>query len=173
MSSPQTSTPEPAPAPEHKPVPELDGHTKSTIRTFLSSPFSLPVWNPDPTLYTASDRQRLVDLHIPTVFTTHDELYPDLNLYALGNLEVLDPEFTSRFDDFVSGDSHIALVNTSGSGKTRLLFETVHRRWGLYFNSSYEGVSNPLGSFDWTSSINRLKFKSRGPQRTAPISPGG
>ncbi|KZW00165.1 hypothetical protein EXIGLDRAFT_177101 [Exidia glandulosa HHB12029] len=156
-----TRSASPEPLPVHKPPPELYTSTTSQIRAFLSSPVALPEWKPDPKAFTTTDRQRLDALHIPNIFTIHDESYPDLNLYALGSLEVLDPEFPSRFEDFVSGDTHISLVNTSGSGKTRLLFETVHRRWGLYFNSSYEGTSNPLGSYDWTSGIDRLKADLR------------
>ncbi|KZV84288.1 hypothetical protein EXIGLDRAFT_776717 [Exidia glandulosa HHB12029] len=158
----------PEPLPVHKPPPELHTFTKAQIRDFLSSPVALPEWKPPTKAFTATDRQRLDALHIPNIFTIHDESYPefnlwypDLNLYALGHLEDLDPDFLDRFDDFVSGDSHIALVNTSGSGKTRLLFETVHRRWGLYFNSCYERISNPLGSYDWTSGIDRLKADLR------------
>lgn len=45
------------------------------------------------------------------------------------------------------------LVNTSGSGKTRLLFEGLSRHWGFYFTSAHHVATNPYGSTDLTSII--------------------
>ncbi|KZW00167.1 hypothetical protein EXIGLDRAFT_722737 [Exidia glandulosa HHB12029] len=145
-------------APAAKPLPKLSAAMASDITTFLASPITMPEWTPDAKCFEKSDKARLDELHIPSFPTIHDVSFPDLNLYALGRLETLDANFAGRFQDFVAGDSHLVLVNTSGSGKTRMLFETLYRRWGIYFSAHVDGTSNPYGTLDMPSAIDRLQM---------------
>ncbi|KZV84286.1 hypothetical protein EXIGLDRAFT_727444 [Exidia glandulosa HHB12029] len=145
-------------APAAKPLPKLSAAMASDITTFLSSPIAMPEWKPDAKCFEKSDKARLDGLHIPSFPTIHNVSFPDLNLYALGRLETLDADFAGRFQDFVAGDSHLVLVNTSGSGKTRMLFETLYRRWGIYFSAHVDGTSNPYGTLDMPSAIDRLQM---------------
>ena len=61
------------------------------------------------------------------------------------------------------------LVNTSGSGKTKLLFEGVFRNWVLYFSSAVD-ASN-LGSTDIQDLIERLVSGSTLFTETLPKDP--
>ena len=45
------------------------------------------------------------------------------------------------------------LVNTSGSGKTRLLFEGLTRYWGFYFTTVVGPANNYVGSIDLSTTI--------------------
>lgn len=39
-------------------------------------------------------------------------------------------------------------MNTSGSGKTRLVLETLYHHWGIYFTPTTDAFGNPYGSSD-------------------------
>ncbi|EJD46500.1 hypothetical protein AURDEDRAFT_184285, partial [Auricularia subglabra TFB-10046 SS5] len=56
----------------------------------------------------------------------------------------------------MNSDSHSLIVNTSGTGKTRLLIEILSRSWGLFFTCSMDPVSSPYGSVDMASVFNWL-----------------
>ena len=92
---------------------------------------------------------------------------PRLLLHGLGG-SVVEPEIVDRIFvqvdlvyvrfqvDYISGltarlSSH--LVNTSGSGKTRILFEGLWKHWGLYFTCA--DVPD-LGSADMRDVLNTL-----------------
>ncbi|KAJ7279679.1 hypothetical protein C8J57DRAFT_1303945 [Mycena rebaudengoi] len=60
---------------------------------------------------------------------------PDMLLYDLGGLRD-DPDFRDRLRNLFEGThKHKFLLNTSGSGKTRLVFEGLCQYWGLYFTA--------------------------------------
>lgn len=48
------------------------------------------------------------------------------------------------------------VVNASGTGKTRLLFEVLARRWGFFFACAQDGVTNPYGSADLTDAMDAI-----------------
>ncbi|KAL5521780.1 hypothetical protein ACEPAF_2528 [Sanghuangporus sanghuang] len=54
------------------------------------------------------------------------------------------------------------LVNTSGSGKTRLLFEGLTRHWGFYFTTVVDALNHNLGSEDIQQAIDEYIPLSRG-----------
>uniref|UniRef100_A0A0W0G577 Uncharacterized protein n=1 Tax=Moniliophthora roreri TaxID=221103 RepID=A0A0W0G577_MONRR len=70
--------------------------------------------------------------------------FPAMPLYRLGTF-INEAELRMRKEDIFSGNNTF-LVNVSGSGKTRLLFEGLCDNWGLYFTSYVD--SSFLGSFD-------------------------
>lgn len=118
----------------------------------------LPRANPDGTpRWTAVEDQELRDLCIPALPGPSRPPYdPDLLLYRVGALEDLDKQFSPRFESITSSDSHSLIVNTSGTGKTRLLFETLSRHWGLYFTCYSNATASPYGSIDIHAVLNDL-----------------
>ncbi|KAL5514186.1 hypothetical protein ACEPAG_2274 [Sanghuangporus baumii] len=54
------------------------------------------------------------------------------------------------------------LVNTSGSGKTRLLFEGLTMHWGFYFTTVVDPLNHNLGSEDIQQAIDEYIPMSRG-----------
>ncbi|KAK0203147.1 hypothetical protein DFS33DRAFT_963660 [Desarmillaria ectypa] len=80
--------------------------------------------------------------------------HPSLLLHELGcyNKEVFDKHLKSLFNVH---NKSIVLINTSGSGKSRLLLEGLARYWGFYFvgtRDSYE-----LGSTDLEQALSRIQ----------------
>ncbi|EEB94053.1 hypothetical protein MPER_07204, partial [Moniliophthora perniciosa FA553] len=69
---------------------------------------------------------------------------PTMALHRLGSFED-DPVLRKRVDNIFCGRNKF-LVNTSGTGKTRLLYEGLCRNWGLYFTSTVD--STRLGMND-------------------------
>uniref|UniRef100_A0A0W0F6G7 Uncharacterized protein n=1 Tax=Moniliophthora roreri TaxID=221103 RepID=A0A0W0F6G7_MONRR len=83
--------------------------------------------------------------------------FPSLLLHRLGSFKAAE-ELKMRKEDIFSGKNTF-VVNTSGSGKTRLLFEGLCDDWGLYFTSNVD--SGFLGSFDvQINMVERLPRKS-------------
>ncbi|KAF5378626.1 hypothetical protein D9757_009565 [Collybiopsis confluens] len=70
---------------------------------------------------------------------------PLVILHKLGSFQY-DPLLRERLDGIFSPGHHTFLVNTSGSGKTKLLFEGLCQRWGFYFTFARDG--SRLGPHD-------------------------
>jgi hypothetical protein len=120
--------------PEHTGPPDLTKVTASIdeflkilrpmIREFLINP-SLPNWVP-PESVDNETRDFYTALAVPLV---NDK--PSLLLHKLG--DTLDPNVDNLFNHFNTKEVLRILCNTSGSGKTRLLFEGLCQNWGFYF----------------------------------------
>ncbi|KAF9261056.1 hypothetical protein L218DRAFT_906307 [Marasmius fiardii PR-910] len=93
-------------------------------------------------------RSFIKDLGIPHI---RELEFPSIILHRLGSFK-LDEELKWRKEDLFSGKNTF-LLNTSGSGKTRLLFEGLHDEWGIYFTSYLD--SGELGSTDIQDTIIR------------------
>ncbi|KZV83156.1 hypothetical protein EXIGLDRAFT_754549 [Exidia glandulosa HHB12029] len=104
------------------------------------------------------DLVRIRALQIPKLMTkVHERMpAPDMLLYRLGSLEFLDTEFTGRLRDLLDRSDHTVIVNASGTGKTRLLFEALSRRWGFYVTCAQDTYANPYGSHDLSYLISSL-----------------
>ncbi|KZW00149.1 hypothetical protein EXIGLDRAFT_830997 [Exidia glandulosa HHB12029] len=95
------------------------------------------------------DLARIRALQIPTLANrSASDPSPDVLLYRLGRLETLDSEFDQRLLKLLECPGHSAIVNASGTGKTRLLFEALHHRWGFYLTCAQDLRTNPYGSSD-------------------------
>ncbi|KAJ7137643.1 hypothetical protein C8R46DRAFT_1014362 [Mycena filopes] len=77
---------------------------------------------------------------------------PDLLLHPLGSFAT-DPALRAELDEIFLPDAegHTFVVNTSGAGKTRLMFEGLCLHWGLYFAAVVD--SSSIGSFDVGNTI--------------------
>ncbi|KAH7098596.1 hypothetical protein BKA62DRAFT_365255 [Auriculariales sp. MPI-PUGE-AT-0066] len=106
------------------------------IRQFLQGDIAHPEWllpheyDGESIWPKPEDRDRIDQLRM-LKFGEQDR--PDMLLYGLGSLDQVDPQFAERLDRFMSHDDHTILLNTSGTGKTRMVFEVLSRTWGLYF----------------------------------------
>ncbi|KAJ7510874.1 hypothetical protein B0H11DRAFT_1034481 [Mycena galericulata] len=93
------------------------------------------------------DGRRGLKMWVPQKNGDHDEflrtlnipldshMKPDMLLHDLGLL-TRDPSIRQRLKEIFTGkESHTFVVNTSGSGKTRLVYEGLCRFWGLYFTA--------------------------------------
>ncbi|KAF8057442.1 hypothetical protein FPV67DRAFT_1527494 [Lyophyllum atratum] len=96
---------------------------------------------------------------------------PNVLLHDLGSFE-RDPSLAARLKNIFMPNHHAFLVNTSGSGKTRLLLEGLCSNWGFYFTSLVD--SSLLGSSDVQNSIRTYIPDSPGFKSTLPAlgSPG-
>ncbi|KAH7100155.1 hypothetical protein BKA62DRAFT_831263 [Auriculariales sp. MPI-PUGE-AT-0066] len=81
---------------------------------------------------------------------------PDMLLYGLGSLDQVDPNIAKRVDLFMTHDEHTVLLNASGTGKTRMVFEVLSRTWGLYFTCASDQQS-PYGSSDLRYVLRHLR----------------
>ncbi|KAG6827376.1 hypothetical protein H0H92_012050 [Tricholoma furcatifolium] len=92
---------------------------------------------------------------------------PNVLLYELGSFEN-DSMLAARLENIFVPNHHTFLVNTSGSGKTRLLLEGLCRSWGFYFTSMVD--SSLLGSTDVQNSIRQYVPDSVGFRPILPSS---
>ncbi|KAJ7113002.1 hypothetical protein C8R44DRAFT_882038 [Mycena epipterygia] len=99
----------------------------------------------------------LASLRIPV----DTEMKPDMLLHELGRLEK-DPRFHDRLEEIFQSDSrsHKFLVNTSGSGKTRLLLEGLCKHWGIYFTAKRDTLHH--GSHDMQNIIDTVLLSTPG-----------
>ncbi|KAF5349975.1 hypothetical protein D9756_009205 [Leucocoprinus leucothites] len=106
---------------------------------------SLPLWTPKDIAVQPRVRHHLENLKIPII-----KGRPNLLLHQLGSFKH-DPVLKNRLDNIFMPNNHTFLVNTSGSGKTRILLEGLCDKWGFYFTSAID--SSLLGSSDIQNSI--------------------
>ncbi|KAJ6470239.1 hypothetical protein C8R47DRAFT_1054920 [Mycena vitilis] len=96
---------------------------------------------------------------------------PDFLLHNLGSF-AHNPELRERLEMVFEPEtvSHKFLVNTSGSGKTRLMLEGLCLYWGFYFASAVD--SNRVGSFDVQNAIESYVPDSQGFTEALPDTAG-
>ncbi|KAF5335766.1 hypothetical protein D9611_009667 [Ephemerocybe angulata] len=107
---------------------------------------SFAAWSPEGRNFSDEVVQHLASLQIPSI-----KGKPNLLLHDLGSFST-DDRLRKRLDNIFMPSNHTFLVNTSGSGKTRLLLEGLCQNWGFYFTSLID--SSLLGSSDVQNAIN-------------------
>ncbi|KAF5364833.1 hypothetical protein D9757_011268 [Collybiopsis confluens] len=95
------------------------------------------------------------------------EEIPLVILYKLGRFQN-DPLLRERLDGIFSPSHHTFLVNTSGSGKTKLLFEGLCQHWGFYFTFAMDGSG--LGPNDLAHIPTNLNWTPKWKQYLPPSS---
>ncbi|KAL5521778.1 hypothetical protein ACEPAF_2526 [Sanghuangporus sanghuang] len=145
---------EPTPRNPVKATEELVKETLSgydaRLREFLAGPVWADFWEaPSPVDDEAA--RFIKNLKIPKIKDN-----PVLLLHNLGN-DIVD----SALVNGLFTKSSRFLVNTSGSGKTRLLFEGLTRHWGFYFTTVVNDENHWLGSVDMMNIIENLIPRSR------------
>ncbi|KAJ3876541.1 hypothetical protein F5051DRAFT_31728 [Lentinula edodes] len=77
---------------------------------------------------------------------------PLLVLHEPGRFQS-EPELNKRLDNIFTPEKNTFLVNSSGTGKTRLLYEGLCKHWGLFFTAAVDTFG--LGSVDVQSVVNQ------------------
>ncbi|EJD42074.1 hypothetical protein AURDEDRAFT_186225 [Auricularia subglabra TFB-10046 SS5] len=142
-------------------IPEKLLKFDDALANYVREPLVLPRWLPQATWahgpsWAEDEIANMASMYMPETPFGDDK--PDMLLYELGNLEVLDNSFPARLDDFVSGEDHLLLIDRSGAGKTRLIFETLCHHWGLYFTCSSDAFVSPYGADDIRLAIRQISF---------------
>jgi len=160
-----------------------DSEIEVDIQTFLSElepnmkklvagDIILPLWFPPSDIMDPELVAHLTSLRIPLLRGKPNLLLHDLGRFSsdfllekrLSNIFMpnnhTSVSYSEIFYFLLNEKTHRFLVNTSGSGKTRLLFEGLCENWGFYFTSLVD--SSLLGSSDVQKSI----------QTHVPDSPG-
>ncbi|KAL5476915.1 hypothetical protein ACEPAI_3101 [Sanghuangporus weigelae] len=132
-------------------VKEFLSRYDTKLRQYLAGPPWKDFWEAPPD--ASNDIAQFVkSLKIPDIRGN-----PVLLLHNLG-----DGVVDSSIVDEVFTRTSSYLVNTSGSGKTRLLFEGLTRHWGFYFTTLADSINHHLGSEDISQAIKTHIPKSRG-----------
>ncbi|KAJ7171914.1 hypothetical protein C8R46DRAFT_1215790 [Mycena filopes] len=120
---------------------------RPALLDFITRKHPLNQWVPDPKLPHA---EFLRNLNLPAL----PDSKPDMLLHNLGSF-LHNPVLLERLLHTFPRDKHTArdhiVINTSGSGKTRLLLEGLCLFWGLYFTSLVD--SHQHGSYDLENAI--------------------
>ncbi|KAF8970889.1 hypothetical protein BDZ97DRAFT_1694140 [Flammula alnicola] len=116
-----------------------------TMKKLVAGDINLPTWSPPADFPDAAMVEHLTSLRIPCL-----KGKPNLLLHDLGSFTG-DILLERRLKNIFMAHNHTFLVNTSGSGKTRLLLEGLCENWGFYFTSLVD--SSLLGSSDVQNSI--------------------
>ncbi|KAJ7906187.1 hypothetical protein B0H13DRAFT_2021502 [Mycena leptocephala] len=111
------------------------------LATFIHNEHPFDCWKPDPELESdPSTVAHIESLKIPEISTRPSLLIHDLGAFAEN------ATLQNRIDNIFQKNKKTFLVNTSGSGKTRLSLEGLCQHWGFYFTMALD--ANDLGSGD-------------------------
>ncbi|GAW04956.1 hypothetical protein LENED_006781 [Lentinula edodes] len=121
------------------------------IMPFVKGEWKLPIWAPTREDTNPDMMDHVRKLGIPL---GNREEIPLVILHRLGSFQH-DPILKKRLDTIFSPNHHTFLINTSGSGKTKLLFEGLCLHWGLYFTCAID--SSFLGAGDFVLAINDIE----------------
>ncbi|KAJ6629880.1 hypothetical protein B0H10DRAFT_1212047 [Mycena sp. CBHHK59/15] len=120
---------------------ELLDDIRPLLTDFINSKEPLTAWSPYPPPTDPATFDHVKSLKI---LTLNERGQPLVILKDLGSF-CDDPVLRHRIQKIFVRGKPTVLVNTSGSGKTRLLFEGLCREWALYF-TCYQDTSH-LGSY--------------------------
>ncbi|KAJ7108407.1 hypothetical protein C8R43DRAFT_1162224 [Mycena crocata] len=141
---------------------------KPLLVTFVNSMTPLSRWISRPQPIDAATLDHIKSLQLLSLDT---ESLPLVILTDLGSFGD-DPTLLLRLKNIFVRGKKTVLVNTSGSGKTRLLFEGLCREWGLYFTAVKD--TSRLGSRDISETVDALpqhdNFSSTLPTQSEELS---
>ncbi|KAF8656140.1 hypothetical protein AX16_002742 [Volvariella volvacea WC 439] len=98
--------------------------------------------------------EHITRLRIPLLYGKPNVLLHDLDGFRR------DPNNEKRVRNIFQGSNHTFLVNTSGSGKTKLLLAGLLSNWGFYFTAMVD--SSSLGSKDLYDTISQYLYDQPG-----------
>ncbi|EJD42077.1 hypothetical protein AURDEDRAFT_168869 [Auricularia subglabra TFB-10046 SS5] len=151
------------------------------LRAFLSRERLVPTWEPSSAWKNTRVGEVILDLtshleslQIPVLSLSGIGIpMPDLLVYLLGESGDADAsKINARLRELLGDETNVTLVNTSGSGKTRLLLEVLCRYFGFYFACAFDPAASPYGSRDMNDFAARLDYlQSRRTTRDVQFSP--
>ncbi|KAJ7510875.1 hypothetical protein B0H11DRAFT_2215613 [Mycena galericulata] len=113
-----------------EPAQEFLDSLRQPLIDFVTNSATLFSWMPEPLPEDPEMLAHITELKIRT--WERKPVRPRIILTDLGSFSD-DPTLLKRIENIFVRGKQTFLVNTSGSGKTRLLFEGLLREWGLYF----------------------------------------
>ncbi|KAF9003055.1 hypothetical protein BDQ17DRAFT_1425576 [Cyathus striatus] len=114
-----------------------------SLTTLLATHLPLPFFRPSPAL-PQHIRDHITHLAIPTLHS-----HPSLLLHNLHRPPP--PDLQTRLREIFIPQMHTFLINTSGSGKTRLLLTGLCAHWGIYLTSQID--TSHIGSADLQNAL--------------------
>ncbi|KAJ3863953.1 hypothetical protein EV359DRAFT_81906 [Lentinula novae-zelandiae] len=126
--------------------------------------FVRSVWSPLKPISDAPMAEHIRNLQIPL---GRFKEVPLVILHKLGSFQH-DPLLRKRLDRIFSPSNHTLLVNTSGTGKTRLLFEGLCLHWGFYFTCTLD--ASLLGAGDFAHIVDNVSSDHNWKSLLPPIS---
>lgn len=90
---------------------------------------------------------------------------PNMMTCLLGELEQIDRGLAPRLADFTIPDVNVHVTNASGTGKTRMFFESLTKQWGVYYVCNWDSVQDPHGSRDLHAAIDLIESGNRNAPR--------
>ncbi|KAJ3861073.1 hypothetical protein EV359DRAFT_47893, partial [Lentinula novae-zelandiae] len=130
----------------------LDNYDSQMVK-LASNQIQIPLWKPEFPNIDTELREFIWDLNIPRARAPNDHL-PDMLLHNLGRFQD-NKELVERLDVLFGRSTHKVFVNTSGSGKTRLILEHLCSQWGVYLTCHQE---SRVGSLDLMHCL-KARFK--------------
>ncbi|KAL1672042.1 hypothetical protein EV122DRAFT_295146 [Schizophyllum commune] len=149
-----------------KDVAEILEASAEGITKLASENSPVDTWQPTTSLHAEGPETAqssigfIQSLEIPKA----SDAYPCLLMHRLGSL-IDEDRLADRVNNIFVPDKTTILVNSSGSGKTRLLLEGLCQRWGVYMTCAAEssGVGGSDASFAMSVELQGNKhFKSEG-----------
>ncbi|KAJ3864820.1 hypothetical protein EV359DRAFT_81072 [Lentinula novae-zelandiae] len=126
-------------------------NSENKIMPFVRGERKHPIWAPTRTSTNPNTTDHIRNLALPL---GNREDIPLVILHQLGSFQH-DTILRKRLNRIFSPDHHTFLINTSGSGKTKLLFEGLCLHWGFYFSCAID--SSDLGGGDFVLAIDDLE----------------
>ncbi|KIK65247.1 hypothetical protein GYMLUDRAFT_39611 [Collybiopsis luxurians FD-317 M1] len=123
----------------------------TTTTEVVNGKLKKPVWTPTESSANVETKDFIRNLQIPL---GHIEEVPLVILHRLGHFQH-DSILRKRLDHIFSPLNHTFLVNASGTGKTRLLFEGLCLHWGFYLPFTTD--SSFLGAGDFARIADQVK----------------
>ncbi|KAJ3773207.1 hypothetical protein FB446DRAFT_844988 [Lentinula raphanica] len=99
--------------------------------------------------FSSAVLEHIQKLEIPHIWPSGEPL---LVLHEYGRFQS-DSQLNERLEHIFAPNENTFLVNASGTGKTRLLYEGLCKHWGFYFTAAVD--TSRLGSTDVQSDIKR------------------
>ncbi|KAJ3805885.1 hypothetical protein F5876DRAFT_81281 [Lentinula aff. lateritia] len=132
------------------------------IRTIYSdgriAPIARGEWKRPSWMSKSNDAHTEITAHMESLdipVGTQNVAVPLIVLYELGSFQH-HAKLRGRLDRIFSSSNHTFLVNTSGTGKTRLLLEGLCFHWGFYLTCAIDASS--LGAADFPSVLNDVNW---------------
>ncbi|KAJ3884538.1 hypothetical protein GG344DRAFT_83873 [Lentinula edodes] len=144
------------------------------IRTICSdgriAPIARGEWKRPSWMSKSNDAHTEITAHMESLdipVGTQNVAVPLIVLYELGSFQH-HAKLRRRLDRIFSSSNHTFLVNTSGTGKTRLLLEGLCFHWGFYLTCAIDASS--LGAADFPSVLNDVNWDHSWTSCLPPIS---
>ncbi|KAJ3812055.1 hypothetical protein F5876DRAFT_75245 [Lentinula aff. lateritia] len=134
------------------------------IQDVAVNEFNRPVWSPLKSISDTHVVENIQKLQIPL---GKSEKMPLVILHKLGSFQH-DSLLRKRLNRIFSPLNHTFLVNTSGTGKTRLLFEGLCLHWGFYLTCAID--TSLLGAGDFAHVVTNVSDDYNWKPLVPPIS---